>query len=82
VGASRGDELDQSVRQQRKKKEARRVLAQAYNPFTEGFTRRDLPEAKALLAQLQSKRGQRFPRSPCEEVLDPPPLDPYTARLT
>ena len=39
-------------RQQEKRKEARQVLTEAYNSFTEGFASRDLQEAKALLAQL------------------------------
>jgi predicted ATPase len=38
--------------QQGKKDEARRLLAEIYNWFIEGFDTRDLQEAKALLAEL------------------------------
>jgi predicted ATPase len=39
-------------RDQRKRDEARNILAPVYNWFTEGFDTRDLTEAKALLEQL------------------------------
>ena len=38
--------------QQGKKEEARQMLAEIYNWFTEGFDTRDLQEAKALLEEL------------------------------
>ena len=38
---------------QGKKDEARRMLAEVYNWFTEGFDTADLQEAKALLENLQ-----------------------------
>jgi predicted ATPase len=38
--------------QQGKKEEARRLLAEVYNWFTEGFDTKDLQEAKALLDEL------------------------------
>jgi len=38
--------------QQRKKKEARPMLAEIYNWFTEGLGTKDLQAAKALLAEL------------------------------
>lgn len=34
------------------KEEVRRILAEIYNWFTEGFDTKDLPEAKALLEEL------------------------------
>ena len=37
---------------QGKKEEARLLLAEVYNWFTEGFDTKDLQEAKALLAEL------------------------------
>jgi len=40
--------------QQRKKAEARQMLAEIYGWFTEGFDTRDLQEAKVLLQELQS----------------------------
>jgi len=39
-------------RQQGKKEEARRMLAEIYSWFTEGFDTADLQEAKALLQEL------------------------------
>jgi predicted ATPase len=38
--------------QQGKKEDARRMLTEIYNWFTEGFDTKDLQEAKALLALL------------------------------
>jgi len=38
--------------QQGKKTEARQMLAEIYNWFTEGFDTADLQEAKALLEEL------------------------------
>jgi predicted ATPase len=38
--------------QQSKKDEARRLLAEIYNWFTEGFDTKDLQEAKVLLEEL------------------------------
>jgi predicted ATPase len=37
---------------QRKRKEASRLLGQIYNSFTEGFDTPDLLEARALLQEL------------------------------
>jgi predicted ATPase len=37
---------------QGKKREARQMLADIYNWFTEGFDTKDLQEAKALLEEL------------------------------
>jgi len=41
-------------RDQGKREEARELLAPVYGWFTEGFDRRDLKEAKALLDELSS----------------------------
>ena len=38
--------------QQGKKKQARQMLSEIYNWFTEGFDTKDLQEAKALLEEL------------------------------
>ena len=38
--------------QQGKKEEARQILAEIYNWFTEGFDTADLKDAKALLEEL------------------------------
>jgi len=40
--------------QQGKKKQARKLLAEIYSRFTEGFDTADLYEAKALLEELSS----------------------------
>jgi tetratricopeptide (TPR) repeat protein len=42
--------------QQQRRDEARAMLAEIYNWFTEGFDTADLKEAKALLAQLRAKQ--------------------------
>ena len=44
--------LSRLWQQQGKKDEARQLLAEIYNWFTEGFETRDLQEAKALLEEL------------------------------
>jgi predicted ATPase len=44
--------LSRLLRQQRKKREARQMLAEIYGWFTEGFDTADLQEAKALLQEL------------------------------
>jgi predicted ATPase len=44
--------LSRLWQQQDKKEEARKILAEIYGWFTEGFDTRDLQEAKALLEQL------------------------------
>jgi predicted ATPase len=44
--------LSRLWQQQGKKKEARKLLAEIYNWFTEGFDTKDLQEAKALLEEL------------------------------
>ena len=44
--------LSRLWQQQEKKAEARQLLAETYNWFTEGFDTQDLQAAKALLAQL------------------------------
>ena len=44
--------LSRLWQQQDKKEEARQMLAEIYNWFTEGFDTRDLQEAKALLVEL------------------------------
>ncbi len=46
-------------RDQGKRAEARDLLAPVCGWFTEGFDTRDLREAKALLEELASRRGQR-----------------------
>ena len=43
--------------QQGKKGEARQLLAEIYNWFTEGFDTKDLQEAKALLDDLEASRS-------------------------
>lgn len=44
--------LSRLWQKQGKKDEARQILAEIYNWFTEGFDTRDLKEAKALLEEL------------------------------
>jgi predicted ATPase len=44
--------LSRLYQQQGKKEEARQMLAEVYNWFTEGFDTKDLQEAKALLEEL------------------------------
>jgi predicted ATPase len=44
--------LSRLWQQQGKKAEARQMLAEVYNWFTEGFDTKDLQEAKALLKEL------------------------------
>ncbi|MBI3799463.1 MAG: hypothetical protein HY268_21160 [Deltaproteobacteria bacterium] len=44
--------LSRLWQQQGKKEEARRMLAEIYGWFTEGFDTADLQEAKALLREL------------------------------
>jgi len=46
--------------QQGKKKEARRMLAEIYGWFTEGFDTKDLQEAKALLEGLEGQAKVTF----------------------
>ncbi|HEV8714655.1 MAG TPA: hypothetical protein VGX03_17725 [Candidatus Binatia bacterium] len=46
--------LSRLWQQQSKKTEARRMLAEIYDWFTEGFDTKDLQEAKALLEELSS----------------------------
>ena len=45
--------LSRLWQQQGKKAEARRMLVEIYNWFTEGFDTKDLQEAKALLGELE-----------------------------
>ena len=40
--------------QRRKKEKARKMLAEVYSWFTEGFDTKDLQDAKALLASLSN----------------------------
>ena len=47
--------LSRLWQQQGKKEEARQLLAEIYNWFTEGFDTADLQEAKVLLAELEEK---------------------------
>jgi hypothetical protein len=44
--------LARLLQQQGKKKEARQMLAEIYNWFTEGFDTKDLQEARALIDEL------------------------------
>ena len=44
--------LSRLLQKQSKKDEARRMLAEIYGWFTEGFDAADLKEAKALLGEL------------------------------
>jgi predicted ATPase len=44
--------LSRLLQKQGKKNEARKMLAEIYGWFTEGFDTRDLKEAKALLEEL------------------------------
>ncbi len=44
--------LSRLWQQQGKQAEARQMLAEIYNWFTEGFDTKDLQEAKALLEEL------------------------------
>ncbi|HEV8714512.1 MAG TPA: hypothetical protein VGX03_17005, partial [Candidatus Binatia bacterium] len=45
--------------QQGKRAEARQMLAEIYNWFTEGFETPDLQEATALLTELRDQRPKR-----------------------
>ena len=49
--------LARLLKQQGKTEEARQMLAEIYDWFTEGFDTHDLKEAKALLDDLGSKPG-------------------------
>ena len=51
-GAARHDESRATARQGRQRDEARAMLAEIYNWFTEGFDTADLKDAKALLDEL------------------------------
>jgi predicted ATPase len=46
--------LSQLLKRQGKNKEARKLLEESYNWFTEGFDTADLKDAKALLDELSS----------------------------
>jgi predicted ATPase len=46
--------LSRLWQQQGRKDEARQLLAEIYNWFTEGFDTKDLQEARALLGSLES----------------------------
>ena len=52
AGAAGGDEFGRQWQQQGKQEEARRMLAEVYGWFTEGFDTADLQEAKTLLEEL------------------------------
>ena len=52
MGTQRRLSMDRLWRDQRKRDEARELLAPVYGWFTEGFDTRDLKEARALLDQL------------------------------
>jgi len=56
--------LSRLWQQQGKKEDARRMLAEIYRWFTEGFDTADLKEAKALLEDLRSE--VRGPKSEVE----------------
>lgn len=47
--------LSQLWKSQGKKDEARQMLSEIYNWFTEGFDTKDLQEAKALLEELSHR---------------------------
>jgi hypothetical protein len=49
--------LSRLWQQQGKGDEARQMLAEIYDWFTEGFDTKDLQEAKALLGEIGSQRG-------------------------
>ena len=51
---SRRDEHDAALARSRQTEEARELLAPVHGWFTEGFDKRDLKEAKALLDELAS----------------------------
>jgi predicted ATPase len=51
--------LSRLWQQQGKRDEARNLLAEIYNWFTEGFDTRDLKEARALLEELEGKKQKR-----------------------
>ena len=46
-----------------RREEARQVLADVYNWFTEGFGTRNLQEAKALLSQLDGAPSHRLKKN-------------------
>jgi len=58
--------LSRLKQQQGKTEEARRMLAEIYGWFTEGFDTADLKEAKALLEELEGQAtialGKKFKR--------------------
>jgi len=45
--------LSRLWQRQSKKKQARKMLAEVYGWFTEGFDTKDLQEARALLVELE-----------------------------
>ena len=49
--------LARLLRDTDRRQEARAMLAEIYNWFTEGFDTADLKEAKALLEELTDSRG-------------------------
>jgi predicted ATPase len=49
--------LSRLWQQQGKREEARKMLAEIYGWFTEGFDTKDLQEAKALLEELDQETG-------------------------
>ncbi|MBI3798057.1 MAG: hypothetical protein HY268_13960 [Deltaproteobacteria bacterium] len=52
VGVTSGGELSWLWQRQGKREEARQLLAEIYDWFTEGFDTKDLQEAKAMLEEL------------------------------
>jgi len=53
--------LSRLWQRQGKRDEARQLLTEIYDWFTEGFDTADLQEAKALLADLSGEKGERCP---------------------
>ena len=56
MGVARDDEPRAAARKQGSRDEARTMLAEIYNWFTEGFDTADLKDAKALLDELRARR--------------------------
>ena len=57
VGAARYYQPSRPASEAGKRDEARAMLADIYNWFTEGFDTADLKEAKALLEELGNRRS-------------------------
>jgi len=53
--------MAQFLAQQQHREDARKLLADVYSQFTEGFATRDLQAASSMLAELESSASGRPP---------------------